>query len=66
MALTPEEVLEKLKGHGVTSIDELAQVVSKQTYAHDEFLAAMGREIPEGEETDYTWTGPNYSLHHAI
>jgi hypothetical protein len=66
MSLTPEQVLKKLSTYGITSLDELAERVSKQTVAHDQFLKAMDRDIPEGEETDYTWTGPNYSLHHAI
>ena len=63
MALTDYQVLEELRKNGITSMEELARKIAEQSAAKAEFDRVRG--IPEGEETDYVWTGVNYSLYHA-
>jgi hypothetical protein len=63
MPFNEEQVLEELRAHGVTTIEELAQRVAKQSAT----VAQFGQEMDfrgEDTETDYIWSGKNYSLYH--
>jgi hypothetical protein len=59
---TAQQVLEELKKHGVTSMDELAQKIAEQSAAKAVFDKARG--LSPGEDMEYLWTGHNYSLYH--
>lgn len=65
MPLSEKDVLEQLRNHGVTTLEQLAEHVAKVSAAKATFLEA--RQLSEGEkagQVDYTWTGVHYSLHH--
>lgn len=61
MALTDDQVLEELRKHGVTSMEELARKIAEQSVAKAEFDRVRGRS---DAEADYVWTGKNYSIYH--
>jgi hypothetical protein len=62
MPFTEEEVLEQLRRNGITTMEELAQRIAKQSDARAKFAAAL--DLPEGRQSDYVWSGKNYSLYH--
>ena len=62
MALTDEQVLEQLRSNGITSLEELAQKVAKQSEARARFAEEM--DIRDQSQADYVWSGKNYSLYH--
>jgi hypothetical protein len=64
MPFSEEQVLEELRAHGVTTIEELAQRVAKQSAAVAQFAQEMDFRGEE-RETDYVWSGKNYSFYHA-
>jgi hypothetical protein len=63
MPFTEEQVLEELRAQGITTIEELAQRVAKQSAAVAQFSEEMDFRGEE-RETDYIWSGKNYSLYH--
>jgi len=62
MPLTEKQVLDELRKNGITSMEGLAQKIAEQSAAKVEFDRVRG--IPEGVESDYLWSGKNYSLYH--
>jgi hypothetical protein len=56
-------VLEELKKHGITTLDELARKIAEQSAAKARWDQARGISAKEGE-TDYLWTGSSWSLYH--
>jgi hypothetical protein len=61
MAITEQDVIEKLRENGITTIEELAQKIAEQSAAVAEFAKVMDR--PD-DQVEYVWSGKNYSLHH--
>ncbi len=62
MPHTAKQVQEELKKHGITTMDQLAEQLAKQSAAKAEWNNVRG--LPEGEDLDYWWTGKNYSIYH--
>jgi hypothetical protein len=62
VAYSEQDVLEQLRGHGITTMDELAKAIADQSAAKARFMELRG--VREDSETDYIWSGKNYSLYH--
>ena len=62
MPHSANQVHEELRKHGITTMDELAEQLAKQSAAKAEWNKARG--LAEAEDPDYWWTGKNYSIYH--
>jgi hypothetical protein len=65
LPFTDQQVLEELKNHGITTLDELARKIAEQSAAKAQWDQARGISAREGE-ADYLWTGSSYSLWHSF
>lgn len=62
MAYSERDVLEQLREHGITTMDELAKAIADQSAAKARFMELRG--VSNEAEADYLWSGKNYSLYH--